>query len=499
VFSPQQVGALTESLTLATSVGNQTFDVTESGLPANLLVSPTQIDFGFQPTGTASATRTVTIKNPNSVTVSIPTDLYMPSGDFYIAGGSCDNIPANASCAYQIGWTPRSAGTDTGLWIVPIGLMVDDYYQAVVDFTGQGVQDGATSVDLTANFNAVAVGYDGGKVTGGGLDGDGNVYSQDFFTAGVTWSGQSFQIRYVVEPGEVSAARASTLTLPTGQYYAVTLLATGVNGNQVNQAFTVTYSDGTTSLVHQSLSDWKTPQHYLGEAIAVSMPYRLTIDGTTHTGPYYLYAYTLPLDHSKTAVSVTLPNNHNVAVLALNAGVAGVPVTTDLTGLYNVTAVGIDGVAVVGNGIDQHGSAISLEEFESLPLNELLLAVPAANVPDAVANVTVPLPSGQYSTLHLDGMSVEGNKPDQTLTVNYQDGSSSVLTQGFSDWHTAQKYPHESIAVAMTYKLNPDGSKHPGTYAVYQYDIPIDATKLVKSVVLPKTLDVVLLSVALKP
>jgi hypothetical protein len=53
--------------------------------------------------------------------------------------------------------------------------------------------------------------------------------------------------------------------------------------------------------------------------------------------------------------------------------------------------------------------------------------------------------------------------------------------------------------VAMTYKLNSDGSKHPGTYNVYQYDIPIDATKLVQSVVLPKTLDVVVLSVALKP
>lgn len=64
--------------------------------------------------------------------------------------------------------------------------------------------------------------------------------------------------------------------------------------------------------------------------------------------------------------------------------------------------------------------------------------------------------------------------------MNYRDRTSTVLTQSFSDWHTAQTYTHESIAVAMTYKLNPDGSKHPGTYNVYQYDIPINATKLVK-------------------
>ena len=189
----------------------------------------------------------------------------------------------------------------------------------------------------------------------------------------------------------------------------------------------------------------------------------------------------------------------NVAMVALNANVAGVPVTADLTGLFNVTAEGLEGQAVVGNGIDQHSTAISFYELTSVPLNELLLAVPEYNAPDAVANVTVPLPSGQYSTLHLDGMSVEGNKPNQSLTINYQDGTSTVLTQSFSDWHTYQKYAHESIAVAMTYKLNPDGSKHPGTYNVYQYDIPIDATKLVQAVVLPKTLDVVMFSVALKP
>ena len=175
------------------------------------------------------------------------------------------------------------------------------------------------------------------------------------------------------------------------------------------------------------------------------------------------------------------------------------PITADLLGLYNVTAVGVDGTAVVNGGIDHHGTAMSLYQYEGVPLNELLLAMPAANVPDAVANVTVPLPGGQYSTLHLDGMAVDGNKPEQTLTVKYEDGTSTAITQSFSDWHTAQKYSHESIALAMTYKLNPDGSKAPGTFNIYQYDIPIDTTKRVASVILPKNSDVVFLTVALKP
>lgn len=500
LFSPQSIGALTESLTMVTSVGTQTFDLTASGLPANLLVSPTLMDFGFQPIGTDSATRTLTVRNPNPVAISLPVDLNMPVGNFLPVSGSCDTIAANASCSYQIAWTPRSAAEETGLWLLNVGHEGPDTLQEVgVTFIGQGVQDGATSVDLTTVDNVVGVGYDGGKVTGGGLDGHGNVYSQDFLTSGVTWSGQSFQIRYVTQAGEVSAVSGSTLALPAGPYFGVTLLGTGVNGNQVNQPFIVTYSDGTRSVLHQSLSDWKTPQHYVGESIAVSMAYRLTVDGTTQAGPFNLYAYTLPLDHTKSAVSLTLPGSRNVTVLALNAGVAGVPITADLTGLYNVTAVGVDGTAVVKGGIDHHGGAISLYQFESVPLNELLLEVPLPNVPDAVANVTVPLPGGQYSTLHLDGMAVDGNKPEQTLTVKYQDGTSTAITQSFSDWHTSQKYTHESIALAMAYKLNPDGTKNPGTFNIYQYDIPIDAAKRVSSVVLPGNSDVVFLTVALKP
>ncbi len=495
VFAPQQSGLLTEAISMATSIGAQTFDISASGLLADLLVSPTLLDFGFQPVGTTSATRTVSFKNPNPVAVSVPVSANPPLGDFFPASGDCDTIPANGSCSFQYEWTPYTGGTNVGYWYAVVGYEdADEYQVAQVTFTGQGLQDGATSVPLTT-YQVTAISNDGAKVQNGGLDGAGNAYSSDFFTGGVSWSGQSFTI----QGGIPNAVSGSTLTLPTGQYYSVTLLGTGVNGNQVNQSFTVTYSDGTTGVVHQSFSDWRTPQHYAGESIALTMPYRLTVDGTTHPGPYYLYAYSLPLDHSKTAVSLTLPQNRNVTVLALNASVAGVPVTAELAGLYNVTAVGFDGEAVTGKGIDQNGTAISFAQFTSVPLNELLLAVPAYNMPDAVANATIPLPSGQYSMLHLDGMAVEGNKPNQTLTLNYQDGTSTTITQSFSDWHTSQQYSHESIAVAMTYKLNSDGSKHPGTYNVYQYDIPIDATKLVQSVVLPKTLDVVVLSVALKP
>jgi hypothetical protein len=495
VFTPQTVGSVPESLTVVTNMGTETFDITTTAVPTDLLISPTSLDFGFQPIGTASAPRTVTVKNPNPVAVTVPGDYdTTPAGFSY--SGNCLSVPANSSCSYQFTFSPYVVGENSG-YVHLVTAVFSDYDDiATLVMTGEGAQDGAVPVSLQYIDNVTAVGADGQKVPGGGLDGDGNVYSSDFIAETVSWSGQQFQLG----DGSGNAIRESTITLPSGQYFGLTLLGTGVNGNQLNQSFTVTYSDGTTSVLHQSLSDWKTPQHYLGESIALTMPYRLTVDGTPHTGPYYLYAYTLPLDHTKTVVSLTLPNNRNVSLLAINAGVATIPVTAYLAPFYNVTAVGLDGTAVANRGIDQDGTAVSVDQFESVPLNELLLEWPTtANVPDAIANVTVPLPSGQYSTLHLDGMAVNGNKTNAALTINYQDGTSTVLTQSFSDWHTSQKYTHESVAVAMTYKLNANGSKHPGTYNIYQYDIPIDATKQVASLVLPKTSDIVLFTVALKP
>jgi hypothetical protein len=98
----------------------------------------------------------------------------------------------------------------------------------------------------------------------------------------------------------------------------VNLLATGVHGNQTNQTFIVTYSDGTTSSFTQSLSDWFYPTGYTGESAALTMAYRLNATGTTGSGPCYLYGYSFPLNSAKTVASITLPNNRDVVVLAVD-------------------------------------------------------------------------------------------------------------------------------------------------------------------------------------
>ena len=80
---------------------------------------------------------------------------------------------------------------------------------------------------------------------------------------------------------------------------------------------TITYTDGTSSSVSQSLSDWYESSGYKGESEAVVTPYRLVGDGSKDSSAFYLYGYSLNLDSSKVVRSITLPDNEYVLVFAM--------------------------------------------------------------------------------------------------------------------------------------------------------------------------------------
>jgi hypothetical protein len=154
----------------------------------------------------------------------------------------------------------------------------------------------------------------------------------------------------------------TTVALPAGNYSRIDLLATAVNGNQTNQTFLVTYTDGTTTRITQSLSDWATPQHYSGESTALTMPYRLIASGATQAGTFYLYGYSLAINGAKTLQSITLPSNRNVVVLSItlipaaSSNTACDPLTFGAVGdgtTDNTTAIqnAVDSCAAQGGGI----------------------------------------------------------------------------------------------------------------------------------------------------
>ena len=176
----------------------------------------------------------------------------------------------------------------------------------------------ATSVSLSGAFNRTGIYADGSTFSStGGLDGGGAALSANLLGTSQSWMGTTFAIG-PAGSSDVVSATGQTIALPAGQDVSLDLLATGVDGNQPNLTFTVNYSDGTTAKFTQSISDWFTPQNYSGESEAVTMAYRDLSNGTQDNRTFYLYGYTFALNSAKTVSSLTLPNQANVKVLAID-------------------------------------------------------------------------------------------------------------------------------------------------------------------------------------
>jgi hypothetical protein len=178
----------------------------------------------------------------------------------------------------------------------------------------------AGSVNLSTSYNRTGIYADGTSYPNdGGLDGNGYAYSGNQLGSSITWDGARFGLGPVGAAGAVSAV-GQTIALPSGGYSQLLLLGAAVNGNQPGQTFTVHYADGTSATFRQGFSDWYTPQGYAGESIAATMPYRDTAAGAEQalSSPFNFYGYAEPLDPGKAVVSLTLPNDPDVEILAMD-------------------------------------------------------------------------------------------------------------------------------------------------------------------------------------
>jgi subtilase family serine protease len=222
--------------------------------------------------------------------------------------------PASAGAATLTLTATPSAVTALSTLIVT-GASGSLSHTAAVALTVLPPGSGTAPVNVSTAYNVTGMVADGSTFMGGGLDGGGRAYSANLVGGSLTVGGTSFSL------GPANAADAvssKTISLPAGQYTALKLIATGVNGNQAAQRFIVTYTDGTTSIFTQSLSDWFTPQNYAGETAALKMSYRDNSDSSRDGRPFLLYAYSFTLNSGKTVSSVTLPANRNVVVLAVS-------------------------------------------------------------------------------------------------------------------------------------------------------------------------------------
>jgi len=179
--------------------------------------------------------------------------------------------------------------------------------------TTKGNPPGSVSLGGISNVSGIA--KTGAAVPNGGLDGSGDAYAATLLGTSITWAGSVFTLGAADTADAVSI---KTIPLPAANDSVINLLAAGLHGAQLNQVFVVTYTDGSTSRITQSVSDWHTPQNFGGESEALAMAYRITSSGALDNRPFYLYGYSLSINRAKTVKSITLPDNRNVVVLAID-------------------------------------------------------------------------------------------------------------------------------------------------------------------------------------
>jgi hypothetical protein len=190
----------------------------------------------------------------------------------------------------------------------------------------------------------------------------------------------------------------------------------------------------------------------------------------------------------------------NLAVsAALGTGGAGTP--ADLSAPYNVYGIYTNGTTYTTGGLDGDGYSYSVKLLTpSRIASGTQFNLGPANKPDAVSGTGQPvaLPAGKFSRLSLLATGVNGAQTAQAITVTYTDGTTTQLTQDFSDWYVPGNYPREADAVAMAYRNASNGTQDDRTFNLYGYAFKIDNTKTVQSLTLPNNRDLLLLAATLQ-
>ena len=279
--------------------------------PVITWANPSPITYGTLLSSTQlNATTTI----PGTFTYSQPAYTLLAAGTYTL---SVTFAPTNS-----ISYTTASASVT--LVVNPATPQISWATPAPIAFGTplSGIQLNATvavynMVPLSTFYNVTGIYTDGSTfgIPPGGFDGTGAAYSSNLLGTSVTWN----NITYPLGPTNAPDAVANTtITLPAGHYASLNMLGALVNGNVTGAStFVVTYTDGTTASVSQSLSDWVFPLNYAGETDITCVPYRNTSTGTKDAHLTCVYGYQIPLNSSKIVQSITLPPTRNNVFLAM--------------------------------------------------------------------------------------------------------------------------------------------------------------------------------------
>jgi hypothetical protein len=210
---------------------------------------------------------------------------------------------------------------------------------------------------------------------------------------------------------------------------------------------------------------------------------------------------TLTVSSTTTIQAIAVATGYNNSVVDTGTYTITIisPIVVNLGSYYNVYAIASPGSWPQGGGIDgfNYNTYDSSTLGASATYKGLVFPLGPVNTVDAVNNKTVTVSGAQYGLLYLVGTAVDGAQLNQTVTVNYTDGSNSTFTQSFSDWGWSQNYPGETVVTSASNRIGPFGNIYNETTNLYGYTFSLAAGKTVASVKLPGSRDVVILGIGL--
>ena len=312
---------------LAISVANENVEARPAQPLYDVLPSP----HAGAPDFTLSAAGKTSLSQGHTATTRV---LVLPRGNF---AGDVKLTAANLPSGVTATFTPitrsgtslmnlsasQAAAPSTGT-ITVSGVSKNITHTASVAVAVTPILKGTVPVDLSSTYNITGIyqknaRFDPEK----SVDAEGNAFAAEALGPNPVGDEVPFKLGPVAAPDAVTS---KTLSLPSGRFASLRILATAVEGSQRQQHFTVNYTDGTSTSHTQSLSDWASSASFPGETQAVAMPYRVSGDGSVDGNPFYLFAYRFKLEPDKEVRSLTLPSNRNVLVF----GVTLVPAASEV-------------------------------------------------------------------------------------------------------------------------------------------------------------------------
>jgi hypothetical protein len=241
---------------------------------------------------------------------------------------------ASASVQLVVDPPPTPIVTTTINWPTPAPITYGTPLSATqLDATAMG-QARPTPVLPISQVSVISTSTDGTQYNQPGFDTNGHTYSYNLLNNGqVSYAGVTFTLGQPNIPNAITSGAVYSLGQAQGNYSNVYLLGAAIAA-QTNVPFILTYSDATTTTVPVNMSAWTTSTGIAGETVIATMAYANNQAGNKSSGNYYLYGYQLPVNPSKTLVSVTLPNTRNVVIMALGFGTNN---TVVVPGTYTYT------------------------------------------------------------------------------------------------------------------------------------------------------------------